>query len=237
MNILDSYGLQVNVRGYNAALATSNELISATSTAWSDSGTTSRNFHAGVGTTLALVSAAAADAAAGANARTVKVVGALGTTGEIASETIALNGTTPVTSVKKYQLIYAMQVMTFGDNKSNAGAISAMFTGVTNAALIMPLGSNVVTGACFMIPPGKAYKTKSLTLGASTQPVVVSVKVYDANTGGWNEVAYIPMGNVGLATFDIGDILTLEAGDVVRLDALSTTAAGRVFANLILERV
>lgn len=68
-------------------------------------------------------SASANDAAAGTGARTCKVIGLDASFNEI-SETVTLNGTTPVSLTKTYYRINNVVVLTVGSGLVNAGKIS-----------------------------------------------------------------------------------------------------------------
>lgn len=72
----------------------------------------------------ALVSSDANDTAAGTGARTVTVQG-LDTNYAFLSETVVLNGTTPVNTVGSYVMIDFMFIATAGSGGTNAGTITA----------------------------------------------------------------------------------------------------------------
>ena len=231
-------GPRVFVRGYNGALATSNEMVNPASLAWA-AGT---NFWS-TATLIKVASANAADAADGTGMRTIRVIGA-GADGSVQTEDITLNGTTAVSSTKTWKMIYAVYGLTFGTGLANAGIIyiaddGATFTSGNPAtpeeALIIPVGENAAFAANFIVPAGLSYKVKTLKVGVSTQPVVLSVYVYNATAGAWSGPVTIPVGNVGFWTVECPLGISLDAGDGIRIDALSTTAAGRVFVELELE--
>lgn len=91
-------------------------------------------------TTVALVSASAADASAGTGARTILVEGLNGSYA-ITSETVTLNGVTPVNTVNSYFFIHRITVATAGTGNTNAGNITSSWTGGGT-----PVGPTVLAG-------------------------------------------------------------------------------------------
>lgn len=239
-------GGKIYIRGTNETLATSNEFVSAQSLVYGE-GATNCNASFGAGVKLVVASASANDTSNGTGARTIVVIGAKGTTGEVISETITMKGQTSVASINSFQLIYCAYAATFGTGLANEGIIGiALDDGsVTNTsgalttptpALTIPAGDNICYGAIYMIPPNKRYNLQEVVYGACTQPVVISCYIRPAALGAWYLHARVPVGNVmGASLPDIGNVV-LVAGDTIRFDALSTTAAGRVFINAILDR-
>jgi hypothetical protein len=95
--------------------------------------------------TLMLISSTSAnDTAAGTGARTVLLEGVNGTGGR-ASEIVTLNGQTPVSTVKTYDAIERMVVLTVGSGGSNAGFIYAGTGAVTAGVPAVPY-SVIATG-------------------------------------------------------------------------------------------
>ena len=238
------------INGTNESLATTNKFVSAQSLAWGESGA-NINASFGDGALLEIASASANDTSAGTGAQKIKVIGAEGGTGKVIEEEITLNGQTSVNSVNKFQLVYAVFVSAFGTGKANAGIIGIAIGDATNTAgvltaptpaLTIPAGDNFCSGCVFMAPPedGKIRKVtlKKIVFGVSTQPVVITIWVRDATLGAWYKKKVLPLGNVmgNEINFDNKEIM-LGEGDVIRVDALSTTAAGRVFVEMQLETV
>ena len=101
-----------------------------------------------------LVSADAADDAAGTGARTILVEG---TNDQYAldSETVTMDGVTPVPTVKKFWNIHRMTIATAGSGGTNAGLITA-----TSAAAGTPIIDSMSAGAShsrssiFLVPDG-----------------------------------------------------------------------------------
>ena len=250
--ILNQYkGRKKVIQGWNEALATSNEHISAQSLAWAESGGTNLNASFGAGTVLEIASASANDTSEGTGARKIKVIGAKGATGETIEEEITLNGQTSVNSVNKFQLVYAAHVSAVGTGKANAGIIGISVADSTNTsgvltaptpALTIPAGDNHCCSCVYMAEPeegmGKKCKLKKIIYGVSTQPVVVTIYVRDATLGVWFKKKVVPLGNVMGNEINVdNEEIILGAGDVIRADALSTTVAGRIFLQLEMETI
>lgn len=105
-----------------------------------------------------IVSTNVADAAAGTGARTVKITYMDATGAGPFTETITLNGTTPVNTVGvNIALIERMDVMTVGSGGGNAGTINLM-TGLAGAGSIIgsiAAGDNQTNWAHHYVPVGK----------------------------------------------------------------------------------
>lgn len=86
-----------------------------------------------------IVSAVAADAAAGTGARTIRVEGLDASYAE-QTEDITMNGVTPVPTVNTYTRIYRMYVLTAGSVGTNSGNITA--TAQTDATVTAQISGN-----------------------------------------------------------------------------------------------
>lgn len=242
-----STGRNVLLLGHNGALAATNEFVNESSLVFSGAGATNLNITpAAAGVIVAVASTSAQDAAGGTGALTLEIVGAKGTTNEVISEIITLTGTTTVNSVNYYQTIYSAVCKTFGTGLANAGIIGiSLKSDATNTAgaltaptpcLTIPVGDNLATNPIYIIPPNSRYKIKRMFSGVATQPVVVSLYVRPSGEG-WCLLKRIPLGNAGGMWME-DDLYEFElnSGDAIRVDALSTTAAGRVHITLVLEK-
>lgn len=98
----------------------------------------------------ALVSSSAADTAAGTGARTVLVTGLNSSYNEI-TETVTLNGVTPVNTVNSYIFVSSLRVVTVGSGGANAGIITAT-SGTIKAAI--RVGENKSSLGAYLIPAG-----------------------------------------------------------------------------------
>ncbi len=104
----------------------------------------------------ALVSSNAADAAAGTGARTVEVQG-LDENFAMQTETVTLNGVTPVNTVGSYWIIHRMIVKTAGSGGYNVGTITATAaTDATVTASIFPL-TNQTLMAIWQVPASRTF--------------------------------------------------------------------------------
>ena len=151
--------------GINATVGTSNETI------WI--GSSVYTFPAAAAATT-ISSSNAADAAAGAGARTVRVEG-LNANYEAVVETATLNGQTAVALTNQYLRVNRITVLTAGTNNTSSGNIyvgtGAVNTGVP-AAIINQTGilSNESESAFYTVPAGfTAYITRwTMSSGSGT---------------------------------------------------------------------
>jgi len=102
-----------------------------------------------------VLSSSADDASAGTGLRTVVVQGLNGDWVEI-SETITLNGTTPVQSVNSYRRVHTMRGETAGSGGFNVGTITVRHaTTEANVFLAMLPTTNQTACSAYTIPAGK----------------------------------------------------------------------------------
>ncbi len=100
---------------------------------------------------LTLVSTDANDTSAGTGARTIRIDG-LDANYVFQSETIILNGTTPVNTTNTYLRIYRMVILTAGSSEKALGVITADNSGTTYAQVID--GNNQTLMALYTVPAG-----------------------------------------------------------------------------------
>lgn len=101
-----------------------------------------------------VVSSSANDASAGTGARTLRITG-LDTNYNDLSETITLNGTTPVDSVGQYRRVHSAQVMSAGSGGVNAGTLTVRHTTTTaNVFLSITVGTNQSSCSAYTVPAG-----------------------------------------------------------------------------------
>lgn len=150
----------VHVFGHNPDVDTAEETI------WPVNGLLG---HPPVPTVMTISSSNANDTAAGTGARTVYILGINGTGGFV-SETVTLNGQTPVSTTKAYDAIEQMAVMTVGSGGVNAGLIYAG-TGIVTAGVpdtvysAVGVGDNLSLVGHWTCPAGH---TGYLVLGSIT---------------------------------------------------------------------
>ena len=105
-------------------------------------------------TTVAVVSSSTDDTSAGTGARTLTIEGLNGSYAQV-SETLTLNGTTPVNTALSYFIIHRIVVATAGTGATNAGTITSTWTGGGT-----PAGPSIVVGkgqtqfAIYQVPAG-----------------------------------------------------------------------------------
>lgn len=102
---------------------------------------------------LEVVSASANDATAGTGARTVLVSGLDANYAPI-SETVLLNGVTPVVTLKSYLRVNVFTTVTSGSGHSNAGDITLRVTGGGTTQSIIRAGIGFGNNAVYTVPAG-----------------------------------------------------------------------------------
>lgn len=125
----------VIVFGYNPDVDTTEESV------WPDGGTVP---HPTVASVLKISSSNAADTSAGTGARTVAIVGLDGDYNEV-SESVILDGQTPVNTGYSYLYVNKFYVTSVGSGGHNAGDINAG-TGVVTAGVPAVLYDLIATG-------------------------------------------------------------------------------------------
>jgi hypothetical protein len=169
--------------GHNQTVGQTEETI------WSPGGLYS---YPAAATTMTVSSTSAADAAAGTGARTVQLFG-LDTNYNEISETVTMNGQTPVTTTKSYLRINRGVVLTAGSGGENAGNIYAG-TGTVTAGVpaniylnINGLGDNQTLMCLWTVPAGyTAYMTQyTVSTGTSSNtPAVLEARLVSRPFGG-----------------------------------------------------
>jgi hypothetical protein len=113
--------------------------------------------------TMTVVSTSANDISAGTGARTVSIAGLDANYLEI-SETITMNGLTPVTTTKSYLRISRMTVASAGSTQSNAGVISISNTSLQGSIVA---GAGQSSFSIYTVPANKVAYMHSLHLSSS----------------------------------------------------------------------
>lgn len=104
--------------------------------------------------TISVSSSSANDASAGTGARTVRVTG-LDSNYDVISETVTLNGTTPVATTQQFRRAHTATVQTAGSGGVNAGTLTFNHTTTTaNVFLSMVAGRNQTNAAVYTVPAG-----------------------------------------------------------------------------------
>jgi len=119
--------------------------------------------------TLSVVSASANDASGGTGARTVEIQG-LDTNWDVVTETITMNGVTPVVTTQTFRRVFRAKVVTAGSLQSNADEIT--ITGSTDSNILAyisydTIGMGQTLMAVYTIPNGKTGYIINLNVSSS----------------------------------------------------------------------
>jgi hypothetical protein len=109
------------------------------------------------------------DTSAGTGARTVEIEG-LDSSWNVLTETVTMNGTTPVVTTGSFLRVYRARVVTAGSSGTNEGTIT--FTNTTSSNIIAQIsvdnsGFGQTLMACYTIPAGKTGYLISLDFSSS----------------------------------------------------------------------
>lgn len=159
-----------------------------------DSGTTPEDIWDGGGVytgwataaeTAQVLSSNVNDTSAGTGARTVSITG-LNSAYEITTETLTLNGTTPVTSVNSYIRVHTATVQSAGSGGVNAGTITVrQSTTTANIFLVMRIGYNQSHTSAYTIPAGyTGYMRKIAVMPSATANMALEGAVWTRTFGG-----------------------------------------------------
>jgi len=142
--------------------------------------------------TMTLSSSSADDSASGTGARTVSVSGLDANYNEI-SETVTLNGQTPVSTTQSFLRVFRMVVLTAGSSGGNAGIIytgtGTVTAGVpTNIyAIIDGVKDNQTLMMVWTVPAGYTaylYQAHMSTGNSSSTPTVLNARIVARPYGG-----------------------------------------------------
>lgn len=145
---------------FNNALTTTEQTI------WPEGG---RYSFPAAATVMTLSSSSADDAAAGTGTRSVFITG-LDANYNIISETVTLNGQTPVSTTHAYLRVNQMFGLTAGSTETNQGIIYLGTGTVTtgkpaNVYAIMSADTNLTTGGVYTVPAGKSVFIMYMSVG------------------------------------------------------------------------
>ncbi len=206
----------------------------------------------GAGAKLDVTSTSANDAAAGTGARTVRIVG-LGTAYEAQSEVLTLTGQTIAISALSYTDVFAIDVITHGTGKTNAGDIHAVKTTtggsytsgapgtLTSAIAMMPAGWGTTQNGHYSVPlGGPSYRLGKIQASAYTNAALLGVFIQSpwATDAAMDLVLPLGLGSTGHLEADLSDRnIVIGSKQTVRLRALAASASAVVQASLVLNRV
>lgn len=177
---------------------------------------------------MTVSSSSADDSSSGTGARTVFILGINSTGGE-ASETVTLNGQTPVNTVHTYTEIQSASVITSGSGGKNVGNIN-IGTGTVTSGVpaniyghILALENKSLMGHQ-TIPFGyKGYLISgNMSVGATTANKNIIGRLIIRQNGITYTGAIVTFGS-GMTNFDFKYPLEIPSGACVSATALSTT--------------
>lgn len=157
-----------------------------------DTGTVPEDIHASGGvytwlsasSSLEMLSSNAADTAAGTGARTVTING-LDANYKPQSETVTLNGVTPVALTKSYLRVNNMLIMSAGSGKTNAGTITARVASAGATQATIPAGYGITRRSLYTVPAGSTLQIHSMLVcinrPSSTRDCTVATFVQSPN--------------------------------------------------------
>lgn len=103
---------------------------------------------------VSVFSNSANDTLAGTGARSITIVG-LSPSFQIISETLVLNGLTPVVSTQDFIRVHTARIVSAGSSGVNAGSITGrQNVTVGNIFFVIPIGNNQTSVAAYTIPAG-----------------------------------------------------------------------------------
>lgn len=114
-------------------------------------------------TSLEILSASASDEAAGIGARTVNIQGLNAAFGEV-SQTITMNGVTPVAIPTQIYRINAVSVVTVGSNGVNVGDITIRDAGGGTTRAVVQAGYGISRQSQFTVPLGYSMIVEQVLL-------------------------------------------------------------------------
>lgn len=125
-------------------------------------------FPSSAGVQMSIVSTSASDGVAGTGIRTLDIHYLDANLAE-QTETVTLNGTTPVLTVAtNIRFIQCMHMVTFGTGKAAAGNISATNGGNTHSYIAV--GEVRCTSSVRMVPAGKRLLVNAIYAGSASNP-------------------------------------------------------------------
>ena len=216
----------INVFGYNPDVDTSEESV------WPDGGTVP---HPTVASALTIVSTSTDDDSAGTGARTVYIEGLNGNYNVI-SETIVMDGTTPVVTTGTYLYVNQFYVATVGTGGANAGEITAKVS--TTLYDIIAVGYNNRTTGHYCVPAGyTGYMTSGvITTGQATGSTSVTAFLKQHGPDGIVRVGAVSTLNNGSVQYDFSPPYMIPEKNCIGASAIGSAAnnSASSFFNIIL---
>jgi len=186
------------------------------------------------GAQMSVVSSSANDAAAGTGARALSIGYIEHGTLAAKSETVILNGTTPVLTVAtNIRFINSMTMISAGSGGKNAGAITATNGGLTYGAI--SIGHRVQASSYRMVPAGKVFVPHEIIAssnsGTAAAQTIFHIVNWSASIPFW-----LPSNAIGCQDGPI--VIPLKAGRVISAGGIigvevTTDKAAHVTASII----
>jgi hypothetical protein len=179
--------------------------------------------------THSVVSTSAFDSSASTGAQTVTIVG-LDASYNIQTETVTMNGTTPVNTANTYTFINRMFVATFGSGGANIGTITATAAIDATVQATIEVGVGQTLKAIYMVPNGyKAYITAiSASIQQTTANNSIDVMLYtkDFGSGGYRLRRNLHLTNSGTSTLqrNFDPYLQVDAKTIIKMRAENASA-------------
>lgn len=191
-----------------------------------------------------IVSSSVNDTSAGTGARTVKIFG-YDSNYDLISETVTLNGTTPVSLTNEFLDVYRMTVESSGSNEYNAGNITVRHvSGPVNLARI-GTGFNITQQSHYIIPNGYTGYIAQFIVGVSGDQSGAGSKVGEISleykvdgkpwiktfTGGFTS-------ETGPVVYDLENVLKFDEKTRIKLTALTesnNTKAESIYTILLIK--
>lgn len=155
------------------------------------------------------------DTAAGAGAQLIKLTGL--SNGLLVTETVALNGTTPVNLVNQYNRIFNGEVSRAGSNETNLGIINIQQTTSFLVLGQMDPATGNFLNAIFTVPtnwsPLKLIKfAGSFECDNASAPIGrIFLKYKPGSTGGWTTLSTMSISTSGNNPFNFNDPTETES--------------------------
>ena len=225
----------VIVFGYNPDVDTSEESI------WPDGGVVP---HPTVASVLKISSSSADDTSAGTGARTVAIFG-LDANYNVVSESVILDGQTPVNTGNSYLYVNQFYVTSVGSGGVNAGNINAGTGTVTSgvpAVLydIIATGYNNRTTAHYCVPAGyTGYLTTGIvTTGQASGSTSVTAFLKQHGTDGIVRVGAVSTLNNGAVQYDFTYPYIVPEKNCIGATAIGSSAnnSASAYFNIILVK-
>ncbi len=185
-------------------------------------------FNATNAETVTVVSSSAVDAAVGTGLRTITLIGQ-GAGGVLQTETVALNGTIPVTSTRTWLRLNRAQATTAGSGGVNAGAITiAQSVSTANVFAVVPAGFGQTQTACYSVYTEYTALVTDVQIAcynntATPQEVTCALMTRESGTGAWRARATFVVSNTNPVRQTYIGGLRLPAGADVTVRALTAT--------------